>query len=135
MIGVDSGWEIYVAGNGGIKTEVAQFLCKVKTREEVLETTGAFIQLYREEARYLDRTVHWVGRVGLDYVKRRVVDDAEGRRALYARMKEALSVEKDPWAERAAGFDAAEFKPVKIFSKDSVKGESSDERLAENLSA
>ena len=26
VIGVDSGWEIYVAGNGGIKTEVAQFL-------------------------------------------------------------------------------------------------------------
>ncbi len=25
VIGVDSGWEIYVAGNGGIKTEVAQF--------------------------------------------------------------------------------------------------------------
>ena len=32
VIGVDSGWEIYVAGNGGIKTEVAQFLVKVKTR-------------------------------------------------------------------------------------------------------
>ena len=26
VIGVDSGWELYVAGNGGIKTEVAQFL-------------------------------------------------------------------------------------------------------------
>ncbi len=135
VIGVESGWEIYVGGNGGIKTEVAQFLCKVKTREEVLEVTGAFIQLYREEARYLDRTVHWLGRVGLDSVKRRVVDDAEGRRALYARMKEALSVEKDPWAERAAGRDAAEFRPVKFYTKDSVSGGSSDERLAENLSA
>ena len=50
MIGVDSGWEIYVAGNGGIKTEVAQFLVKVKTAAEVLEYTGAFLQLYREEA-------------------------------------------------------------------------------------
>ena len=60
VIGVDSGWEIYVAGNGGIKTEVAQFLCKVKTREEVLEYAGAFLQLYREEGRYLDRTVHYV---------------------------------------------------------------------------
>ncbi len=135
VIGVDSGWEIYIAGNGGIKTEVAQFLCKVKTREEVLEVSGAFIQLYREEARYLDRTVHWVGRVGLDYVKQRVVDDAEGRRALYARMKEALSVEKDPWAERAAGLDAAEFRPVTFHAKDSITGGSSDERVAENLSA
>ena len=55
VIGVDAGWELHVAGNGGIKTEVAQFLCKVATREAVLEYTGAFLQLYREEARYLDR--------------------------------------------------------------------------------
>ncbi len=134
VIGVESGWEIYVAGNGGIKTEVAQFLCKVRTREEVLETTGAFIQLYREEARYLDRTVHWVGRVGLDYVKRRVVDDADGRRALYARMRDALSVEKDPWAERVAGRSADEFRPVTLRSNDCNKGKT-DERLAEDLSA
>jgi nitrite reductase (NADH) large subunit len=134
VIGVESGWEIYVGGNGGIKTEVAQFLCKVKTREEVLEVTGAFLQLYREEARYLDRTVHWLGRVGLDSVKRRVVDDAEGRRALYARLKAALAVEKDPWAERAAGREAGEFKAVKLFAKDSVSGEG-NERLAESLSA
>ncbi|MEQ1488814.1 MAG: nitrite reductase large subunit NirB, partial [Methylotenera sp.] len=55
IIGVDSGWEIYVGGNGGIKTEAAQFLCKVKTADEVIEYSGAFIQIYREEARYLDR--------------------------------------------------------------------------------
>lgn len=30
VIAVDSGWELYVGGNGGIKTEVAQFLAKVK---------------------------------------------------------------------------------------------------------
>ena len=71
VIGVDSGWEIYVAGNGGIKTEVAQFLVKLKTAEEVLEYAGAFLQLYREEGWYLERTVHYVGRVGLDHVKKR----------------------------------------------------------------
>ena len=103
VIGVDSGWEIYVAGNGGIKTEVAQFLCKVKTADEVLEYAGAFLQVYREEARYLDRTVHWVSRVGLDYVKRRVIEDAEGRKALYARLLYALQGENDPWQERAQG--------------------------------
>jgi nitrite reductase (NADH) large subunit len=101
IIGVDSGWEIYVAGNGGIKTEVAQFLVKVKTPDEVLEYSGAFLQLYREEARYLDRTVHYVERVGLDYVKKKILDDAEGRRALYERLLFALSVERDPWVERA----------------------------------
>ena len=109
MIGVDSGWEIYVAGNGGIKTEVAQFLCKVKTHDEVLEYAGAFLQLYREEARYLDRTVHYVARVGLDYVKAKIVADAEGRKNLYARLRFALEGTPDPWKERAAGKDAREF--------------------------
>jgi len=50
VIGVDSGWEIYIAGNGGIKTEVAHFFCKLKTAAEVLEYSGAFLQLYREKA-------------------------------------------------------------------------------------
>ncbi|HKY02978.1 MAG TPA: nitrite reductase large subunit NirB [Burkholderiales bacterium] len=100
VIGVDSGWEIYVGGNGGIKTEVAQFLCKVATHDEVLEYSGAFLQLYREEARYLDRTVHWIGRVGMEYVKKHVVEDAANRKALHERLLFALSGGKDPWKER-----------------------------------
>jgi nitrite reductase (NADH) large subunit len=114
VIGVDSGWEIYVAGNGGIKTEVAQFLCKVKTYGEVLEHAGAFLQLYREEARYLDRTVHYVARVGLDYVKGKIVEDAEGRKALYGRLRYALEGTPDPWKERAAGKDAREFTALEV---------------------
>ena len=100
IIGVDSGWEIYVGGNGGIKTEVAQFLCKVKTSDEVLEYSGAFIQIYREEARYLDRTVHWIERVGLEYVKQRVLEDVEGRKEAYERLLYALQGAIEPWSER-----------------------------------
>jgi nitrite reductase (NADH) large subunit len=115
IIGVDSGWEIYVGGNGGIKTEVAQFLVKVKTPDEVLEYSGAFLQLYREEARYLDRTVHYLERVGLDYVKKKIVDDADGRRALYERLLFALSVERDPWVERAKeGKEKHEFEALAV---------------------
>jgi nitrite reductase (NADH) large subunit len=112
VVGVDSGWEIHVAGNGGIRTEVAQFLCKVATPEAVLETAGAFLQLYREEARYLDRTVHWVARVGMDHVRARVVDDAASRKALYERLLHALQGERDPWEARAAGAQAHEFEAV-----------------------
>ncbi len=112
VIGVDSGWEIYVGGNGGIKTEVAHFLVKVKSADEVLEHAGAFIQLYREEARYLDRTVHYLARVGLDYVKKRVVEDADNRRALYERLLYALQGEKDPWKEQIRGEAAREFEAL-----------------------
>ncbi len=110
VIGVDSGWEIYVGGNGGIKTEVAQFLCKLKTADEVLEYSGAFLQLYREEGWYLERTVHYIGRVGLDYVKKRILDDAPGRLALWERLQFSLDGEPDPWFEFAkASVDLRQF--------------------------
>ncbi|MHB9051520.1 MAG: nitrite reductase large subunit [Thiomonas sp. 13-66-29] len=113
IIGVDSGWEMYVAGNGGIKTEVAQFLVKLKTEEEVLEYTGAFIQLYREEGWYLERTVHYVSRVGLDHVKKRILDDPEGRKALWERLQFALQGEPDPWFEAdKARVDTRQFIPI-----------------------
>jgi nitrite reductase (NADH) large subunit len=113
IIGVDSGWEMYIAGNGGIKTEVAEFLVKLKTAEEVLEYTGAFMQLYRLEGWYLERTVHYVGRVGLDYVKKRIVDDAEGRKALWAQLQFALDGEPDPWFEhQKAAVDTRQFIPI-----------------------
>ena len=115
MIGVDSGWEIYVAGNGGIKTEVAQFLVKVKTADEVLEYAGAFLELYREEGWYLERTVHYVARVGLDHVKKRILDDAEGRRVLHERRQFALVGEPDPWHEMArARIDLRQFEVVSV---------------------
>ena len=114
IIAVDSGWEIHVGGNGGIKTEVARFLCKVRTADEVKEYTGAFLQLYREEAYYLDRTVHYIERVGLDYVKRKVVEDADNRRALYERLLFALEGLPDPWAARIAGAQPREFAPLKL---------------------
>lgn len=100
VIGLESGYELYVAGNGGIKTDVAQFFCKVSTDEEVMEYAGAFLQLYREEGYYLERTVHYVNRVGLDYVKSKVVEDAANRKALYERLLYALQGYQDPWAER-----------------------------------
>jgi nitrite reductase (NADH) large subunit len=74
----------------------------VTTREDVLEHTAAFLQLYREEGYYLERTVHFVARVGLDYVKTKVVADAAGRKALAQRLAFALQDYADPWAARAA---------------------------------
>lgn len=114
IIGVDSGWEMYIAGNGGIKTEVAEFFTKLKTAEEVLEYTGAFMQLYRLEGWYLERTVHYVNRVGLDYVKKKILDDAEGRKALWEQLQFALDGEPDPWFEhQKAAVDTRQFIPIK----------------------
>lgn len=122
VIGVDSGWEIYVGGNGGIKTEVAHFFCKLKTAEEVLEYSGAFLQLYREEGWYLERTVHYISRVGLDYVKKKILDDAEGRRALWERLQFSLADEPDPWFEMSrAHVDERQFIPIAVAEPQETK--------------
>ncbi len=111
---VESGWELHIGGNGGIKVRVTDLLCKVESQEEVLEYCAAFIQLYREEAQYLERTAPWMERVGLSYVQERVVEDADRRKALYERFLTSQKyAQKDPWRERAMeGVAPHEFTPL-----------------------
>ena len=115
VVCVDSGYELHVGGNGGIKVRVTDLLCKVETEEEVHEYTKAYIQLYREEAHYLERTAPWIERVGLAHIKQHVLDDAENRKALAARFDESQKYAQiDPWAERASeGVAKHEFTPLK----------------------
>jgi len=114
VVAVDSGWELHVGGNGGVKVRATDLLAKVSTPEEVKEYCAAFMQLYREEARYLERTAPWIERVGLTHIKTRVVDDEEGRKTLAARfLKSQETAQIDPWKERAEGLSKGEFIPLK----------------------
>ena len=110
VVCVEAGYDLLVGGNGGIDVRVTDPLVRVATEEEVLEYAGAFMQLYREEAHYLERTAPWIARVGIAYVKQRLVNDAEGRRTLNARFIYSQKFSQDdPWAARAGGLDAQEF--------------------------
>jgi nitrite reductase (NADH) large subunit len=113
VVAVESGWELHVGGAAGMHVRATDLLCKVSTPAEVLEYCCAFLQLYREEGRYLERPWPWIERVGLVYLQQRIVEDAESRRALHVRFRYAVSfTQKDPWAERAAGAAAHEFAPL-----------------------
>ncbi len=104
IVCVDSGYELHVGGNGGIKVRATDFLCKVETEEQALEMCAAFIQLYREQAHYLERTAPWIERVGLDHVKAALLDDPAAVPALAARFRYSQTfTQDDPWAKRAAG--------------------------------
>ncbi|SNS76131.1 assimilatory nitrite reductase (NAD(P)H) large subunit precursor [Sphingomonas laterariae] len=106
VVCVDSGYELHVGGNGGIKVRATDLLCKVGTEREAMDYCAAFIQLYREEARYLERTAPWIERVGVEYIRQRIADDGVGREALTARFLYSQSFSQDdPWAERAEGGD------------------------------
>jgi nitrite reductase [NAD(P)H] large subunit len=115
VVCVDSGYELHVGGNGGIKVRVTDLLVKVDTEAEVMEYCAAFIQLYREEAHYLERTAPWVERVSLSYVKSRVLEDEKGRKELAARFEYSQRfAQVDPWKVRAAGSERHEYTPLRI---------------------
>ncbi|MEG3082276.1 nitrite reductase large subunit NirB [Sphingomonas sp. PB2P12] len=117
VVCVDSGYELSVGGNGGIKVRATDFLCKVATEEEAMQYCAAFIQLYREEARYLERTAPWIERIGVEYIRERIADDAEGRDALAARFLFSQQfTQDDPWAARAAGEHREQHAPMARFT-------------------
>lgn len=98
VVAIDGGWELHVGGNGGVHVRATELLCVVKTEDEVVEWASAFIQYYREHAQWNERTSVWIERVGLDSVKK-ALEKKEDREALQARLKLALSTQKDPWKE------------------------------------
>ncbi|HIB85548.1 MAG TPA: NAD(P)/FAD-dependent oxidoreductase, partial [Chromatiaceae bacterium] len=114
VVCVDSGYELHVGGNGGIKVRATDLLCSVTTEAEVLEYCAAYMQFYREDAHYLERTAPWIERIGLQRVKDEVVEDADKRKAYAERFAIAQSVsQEDPWKERADGGEKHEFTPLK----------------------
>ena len=117
VVCVESGFELHVGGNGGIKVRVTDLLCRVETEEAVLEYCAAFTQLYREEAHYLERTAPWVERVGLAHIKARVVEDAASRQALAERFRiSQRPAQVDPWQARVAGELTREFTPIAVLA-------------------
>jgi nitrite reductase (NADH) large subunit len=122
VVAVDSGYELHIGGNGGIKVRVTDLLTRVETDGEVLEYAGAFMQLYREEARYLERTAPWIERVGLNYVKQRIVDDTANRKALNARFLVSQQIsQNDPWNELSKEEHRLQFVPMKTFNADDTQ--------------
>jgi nitrite reductase (NADH) large subunit len=50
-------------------------------------------------------------------VKKRILEDPQGRRELHERLQFALDGEPDPWHEpRKAGIDLRQFEPVKAIA-------------------
>jgi nitrite reductase (NADH) large subunit len=97
VVAIDGGkWEIYVGGAAGAHVRKGDLLATVDSPDEVMTLTGRFLQYYRENANWLERTYAFVPRVGLDHIREQLDADGEG---LDERMAEAVAAYKDPWKE------------------------------------
>ncbi|XVV17048.1 nitrite reductase large subunit NirB [Actinoplanes sp. CA-131856] len=102
VVAIDGGkWEIYVGGAAGAHIRKGDLLTTVSSPEEVIVLTGRFLQYYRENANWLERTYAFVPRVGISRIREIVVDDAEGIAAdLDAAMEASVLSYRDPWKDR-----------------------------------
>ena len=121
LVAVEGGWEVYVGGAAGGTVRKGDLLASVDTKAEALRVSITFLQHYRENAEYLERTYTYVERVGIEAVKEAVLDEDSGEPA---QLRERFRIAKaavldDPWTERSnpvhhrqfSGLDAQEVTP------------------------
>ncbi|WP_187969504.1 nitrite reductase large subunit NirB [Aquibium microcysteis] len=113
VICVDSGYEIHFAGAAGLDIKGTEVLGLLKTEDEALEVIVALTQMYREQARYLERIYKWAKRIGVAEIRRQVLDDRDRRKAYFDRFVFSQRfAQVDPWSERVSGKDKHEFRPM-----------------------
>jgi nitrite reductase (NADH) large subunit len=95
-------WEIVVGGAAGASVRKADVLCRVKTQEEAISIIGRFMQYYRENAKWLERTYDFVPRVGLERLRAIIVEDSEGIGVrLDQEIQASIDAWRDPWEQEA----------------------------------
>ncbi|QAY97185.1 nitrite reductase large subunit [Methylovirgula ligni] len=115
VICVDSGYEIHFAGAAGLDIKGTEVLGLVRTEGEALEVIVALVQMYREQARYLERIYKWTKRVGIAEIRRQALEDTGKRKAYFDRFVFSQQfAQVDPWSERVSRKHKHEFKPMAV---------------------
>jgi len=105
----DDQWQVRIGGAAGGNVREADVLCTVDSRAEALRVSTTFLQYYRENADFKERTYDFVPRIGLDAIRAAVLDDASGT-ALRERFRLAKAAATDPWLERREPYHPNQFK-------------------------
>ncbi len=109
----DNKWEILVGGAGGAHVRKADLLATVEGEDAVMRIAGRFMQFYREDAKYKERTYTWVPRVGIERIRAVVVDDSEGWGERFdAEIAAAIAAYRDPWKDGEAPKTANQFRTL-----------------------
>ena len=101
VVAIEGGkWEIYIGGAAGSRVRKGDVLCIVDSHDDVLKFMGRFMQYYRENAKYLERTYGFVERVGIEHIKSVLLDNSEGIcERLDADIQASVDAYRDPWLE------------------------------------
>ncbi len=100
IIATENGWNLYVAGNGGMRPRHADLFATDLDDETLIRYIDRFLMFYVRTADRLQRTSVWMDNLegGLDYLKQVVIDDSLGLAAeLEAQMESIVGSYQCEW--------------------------------------
>jgi nitrite reductase (NADH) large subunit len=114
VVAIEGGkWEIYIGGAAGSQVRKGDVLCIVDSQDAVLLYMGRFMQYYRENAKYLERTYAFVERIGIERLREILLDDSEGIcEHLDREIEAAVDAYVDPWQEAVMPATPTQFASV-----------------------
>ncbi len=119
---VENGWQVYVGGAAGSSVRAADLLATVASRDEVMTLMGRFMQYYRENARYAERSYGFVQRIGIERLRAILVEDTEAEVARLDREIEAtVAAYRDPWLERERPHEPTQFAAASIVAAEAAE--------------
>ncbi|MEM9733831.1 MAG: nitrite reductase large subunit NirB [Pseudomonadota bacterium] len=122
IICTEAGFEIHFAGAAGLDIKGTEVLGQVTTEDAALEHVVALTQMYREQGHYLERIYKWAKRIGLDEIRRQIMDDDVARKRYFdAFVFSQKFAQVDPWAERVSGADKHEFNPMNVLQLEAAE--------------
>ncbi|MGH2919612.1 MAG: nitrite reductase large subunit NirB, partial [Solirubrobacteraceae bacterium] len=107
-VAVEGGWQVRAGGAAGGNVREADIIATVETRAEALRVATTFLQYYRENADYKERTYDFIPRIGLEKVREVVLGEQTGA-ALRERLRIAKAATRDPWLERDDPYHPRQF--------------------------
>ncbi len=80
IIATETGWNLYVCGNGGMRPQHAQLLAADLDESTLIRYIDRFLMFYIRTANRLERTATWLNKLegGMDYLKDVVINDSLG---------------------------------------------------------
>ncbi|WLD59559.1 nitrite reductase large subunit NirB [Salinispirillum sp. LH 10-3-1] len=100
VIATENGWNLYVAGNGGMRPRHADLFATDLDTATLVKYIDRFLVFYARTADRLQRTARWVESIegGLDYLKKVVIEDSLGVAAdLEAQMQRVVETYQCEW--------------------------------------
>ncbi|MEU4334321.1 nitrite reductase large subunit NirB [Micromonospora lupini] len=102
IIATETGWNLYVGGNGGFRPRHADLFATDLSTEELVTLIDRFLIYYIRTADRLQRTAGWIEAMdgGLDHLRAVIVDDSLGLCAdLDAAMARHVTSYSDEWRD------------------------------------